>query len=215
MSVGWLAVWWCRASHNASWPQHAPLPSARRVASGLPGEVAVQKDETGNVHRSTELKKWRSCSVDTRSKHGIPSADVAESWCGEPHTRLIGCPTTDRVQDLIDVCWSVAQKRHRSMIADQLKAQLYVNTLQSVARLPMSLGHIPTPTTRMCLYSYGRDSIISAKALLRFMGWPLSFIPHDASSTELAFLSGNSFSVPISGLMTAILYFNPRAPWWQ
>jgi hypothetical protein len=178
-------------------------------------QAHVKDLEKSRSAQTVELRKWKAHSADIRRKHNIPGPGLAWSWCKQDRVRLAGVPRTDRVRDVVDVALAVARLRNPATPLAELTQKLYVNTSQSVSRVPVSLRHPPTPTTTMSIYSYGRDSILSPRAFMRWMGWPQSLIHENFSFGELNILVGNSFSVPLSALTLAALYANPQAPWWQ
>ena len=89
---------------------------------------------------------------------------------------------------------------------------LYANVGMSVARMPFTRS-VPTPTTSVVAYSYELDRVISARGMMRLLGWPDNLLEQSGAETEFRFLSGNGFSVPIAAMLTSILYSNPSAPW--
>ena len=68
----------------------------------------------------------------------------------------------------------------------------------------------------LVLYSMEADATISGRAHLQLMGWPVSFIERSGiSDSECRDLAGNSFSCPISCLISCCMIMNRFGPWWS
>ena len=146
-----------------------------------------------------------------RFKHGVPAAGT--EWTERSGITLFGIACTDRVKDVINTSFAIARKREQAKNVKELVSNIFVNTSQSISRLPMSTA-MPTPTTSAVVYSFGLDRAVSSRAYMRMLGWPSNILP-EMSTSEYRLLSGNAFSVPIASMLLAILYLNPQAPWTQ
>ena len=164
---------------------------------------------------SSELRKWKAHSASVRAKYNIPSGDGAWSWVSQPGRNLSGLPQTPRVLDCLDICFAVARARNPQAPMAKVAEGLLVNVSQSVGRIPLTYS-MPTPATSTLVYSFKHDQIVSPMAVLRYLGWPEDLIPSTVfSSSELRKIGGNAFSVPATGLLMILLFFNPFAPWWK
>ena len=73
--------------------------------------------------------------------------------------------------DNINPCLAYTRKKYPDLPLSQDVNFYYCNTVQSVARLPVTYG-LPTPATSTAWDSYEIDVIITGKATLRCLGWP-------------------------------------------
>lgn len=174
-------------------------------------QACVARDMSKKTADVAELRKWREDSVDKRSEHHLPSGP---SWSVRPGVRLHGVPKLDRVVDCIDVCYSIVRKQHPEDSREAIVKNLWCNPGQGVKRFPASRS-LPTLATSTLLYSYEKDRLLSGAAHMQLLGWPLPLLPQGTfSEAEYRHLAGNGFSAPVAAMIGAILYSNPRAPWW-
>ena len=126
-----------------------------------------------------------------------------------------GVNLTERVLDVINVCWFAAKKANPSMPDDELASVLWCNASQSVHRLPFSY-QAPVGTSSALFYHYGKDCVLTGFSHMRINGWSAHDLNFFAfSDAELKKLSGQAFSVPLATMLTILSYLNPWAPWGQ
>lgn len=166
------------------------------------------------MNRSSELRRWKEHAVNVRHEHNLPSR--AQTWVSRPGVSLMAVPKTPRILETIDVCFAYMRSKDPQASFRQVATSLFCDFSQSINRLPVR-QRMPTPTTSATIYSYELDRVVSPWATLRFLGWPCNLLGDSDSfpAAEQRRLSGNAFSVPISGMMSMLLYLNPHAPWWE
>lgn len=161
-----------------------------------------------------DQKPWKSKCAKFRDLHKMPAGTAP--WTTRTGVRLRGLLGSARQRELLDIIFIREQQRLPKLTTRELVKGLYANVSQCVTRMPSSRGHLPTPTTNSCVYSYEFDCVLSSEAAARGMGWPTGFCPREVlSPTQLRSLVGESFSVPIIAQLSYIMYMNPHGPWWQ
>ena len=119
--------------------------------------------------------------------------------------------------DLLDTTFSYMRAKSPTdqVPLKEFVRNLWCNTSQSVARLPISRA-FPVLTTTAVVYSFEFDTIISGRSMMKLLGWPEEALPSQGSSltdNEYRKLAGNGFSAVLSGMILTVLYANPWAPW--
>ena len=173
-------------------------------------QAVSTREEASRMARCPELQKWRSSSAIVRNAHCLPSH--SSGWTSS--ARLLGVPNTPRVLDLINIAWAINRKKEPEKSTREVAHNLYVNCSQAVQRSCWSRRY-PTPTTSLCAYSFQSDMIVSGRSNMQLLGWPQALLPRDTmSDEEYRRLSGSGCSVVVLGMLTAIVFSNPFAPWW-
>ena len=153
------------------------------------------------VSRSQTM--WEKDRVRVRTH--IQRSLTLKPWTSRPTTRLHGIPRTSAiVHEILDTCYWKQFKK----LGDIGKwcDDDWVHITQNTQRLPVSDG-LPCLVANSICYKFGADQII---------GWPSDRIPSAlVSDGEARDLAGNSFSIPIAGLIQAACIANPHGPWWR
>ncbi len=94
---------------------------------------------------------------------------------------------------------------------------MWADIATGVERLPYRIGCLPTLKQNSVLYSYSKDTILSAAAHLQLLGWPNSKIPKTRSlcDTNLRGLAGEGYSLPLCTVISFVMYANPYGTWWE
>ena len=121
-------------------------------------------EEKQRMAGNSDYAKWRSHTVATRNKHGLPAKST--TWQDRPGIKLFGVPASDRMRNVIEVGFSHHIKKHPRMSVQENMKGLYANVGMSVARMPFTRS-VPTPTTSVVAYSYEHDRVISALGMMR------------------------------------------------
>ena len=161
-----------------------------------------------------EYAQWKVQSVSLRDRLKLPAKHAP--WTGRANVKLRGVRASERQRDLLDVCFEVLRRRNGNgnKPLSEVIANSWCNVSQSVERMPVYSGSIPTLTRNTELYSFEHDTVLSGESHLRLLGWPQHFCSGDFSQGELRNLAGDSVSVPVFALLLAAMYNNPHAPWW-
>ena len=155
---------------------------------------------------------WLAKDRTTRDRVGL--ARGASPW--SERKALRGVPPSQRVKNLLDIAFW----KHRTQFPGVGEAELVRNTWvhisQELDRIPISKPLAPCLLSNSVLYSMEADATISGRAHLQLMGWPVSFIERSGiSDSECRDLAGNSFSCPISCLISCCMIMNRFGPWWS
>jgi hypothetical protein len=130
----------------------------------------------------------------------------------------MGLPKTDRMGDVVDVCWQARRIQLGSAVGpDIAKIGLWCDPSQGVNRLPMRL-HPPTLCQGTLPYSYEYDCVLSGQDALALQGFPDPFScapPHEFVDQEVRSLAGEAFFLPSCMSVVYAYYLNPSAPWWR
>ena len=93
-------------------------------------------------------------------------------WTGLPRVRLCGLPNSERMRDIVDVCYGQACKKLKSKDPDVVKQNLFCNPTQSLAHSAKAVfDHPGTFTKSSCWYSYKHDATLTGASQLQLLGW--------------------------------------------
>jgi hypothetical protein len=157
--------------------------------------------------------RWNSHSAAVRAKHKLPKN--SSPWTSRPQTQLRGVSSSARVEDTLNVAFSIARNNMppESKTSDVVK-DLFCDFSQGIQRRPW--GAMKTFCTSSMPYSFEGNRLISGYGGLRALGWPESCLdPAKTSMTMARDLCGDAFSLPNAAQVMFAVYGNPHAPWWR
>ena len=114
-------------------------------------------------------------------------------WTGLAHTRLCGLPATDRVRDVVDICYGQACKTLKSKDPQVVRLNLWCNPSQSVCHSAKAVfDHPGTFIQSSCWYSFKHDATLTGSGQLQLLGWRTGAAGsvHDFSESDTRNLSG-------------------------
>lgn len=196
--------------------QQTRLGGRASLLSGrhCPPQVDVGKIEA-SLTRKTMFHEWRKHNANFRHTQSISSA-YAE-WTTSGGRRLVGCPQTPRVTDLLDTTWAMRIKDlggHGHVTTTDAAKGFFADVGQAVQRRPWGGPRVLATTSVVYCYEFG--FCFDGEDSSRLQGCPARSVPQgmmeDASKRRLA---GESFSIPAMGTVLYAMYLNPWGVWWQ
>ena len=151
---------------------------------------------------SSPYANWRMKSAAARHHEGM--SQYSEPWTGAHAGRAAAA--TERVRDLINANWVRARRQHPAVPNEELMKDLTVDLSQCVSRAMPLYKQWPTLTTSTTLYHYGDDSVISSKAHMKVLGWPLARLAPCFSEHDLRDLAGDGISLPLATVLSAAFF---------
>ena len=163
------------------------------------------------LYKTKTVNQWESDRIATRR-----SLDMALNlcpWSSRAGVSLLGVPRhLGRVIEVIDTSYWKYFKKYGDVA--EWGSDAWVHISQNGNRTPISFG-LPCLVANSVVYNFGADRILSGHGNLQTFGWPSDRIPRAVlSDSEARDIAGNSFSIPIAGLIQMACIANPYGPWW-
>ncbi len=156
--------------------------------------------------------KWIKHTSRLRSKYMLPSQSTP--WTSK--MKLTGVPDSERMRNSLDCCYSILRNENPGMSTHMLVQRMWDDISQGAQRTCFSRGKCPTVAKSTLLYSFQEQTTISAHATMRAQGGPSNYARmHEFTELDCKDLSGDQFSVIISGLFMKVIYTLPQMPWWK
>ena len=177
----------------------------------LTRKVAAEEDK--RVGKNGACRKWPQHARAVREAIGL--AQGSQPWTRRK--ALAGCPPSQRVRELIDICFWKLRTQRPGVPEKVLVQDVWLHITQSIERIPMAIGNAPCLLSNSSLYSMSADCCLSGHGHMKVIGWPDQMLQMEDEITdgEWRDMAGNAFSTALACLMSTACIMNAHGPWWR
>lgn len=144
------------------------------------------------------FRKWKADSITFRNKWNV--LPQFAPWTSRPEFKAKGIRLTPRTKDLIDCCAIQFMKTNNVAAKDLPNAMktMFLDLSQSLNRRAYTINGVNRClTTSTCMYSFGRDRLVTPLETLYFQGFPKSLkMPLGVSQSDMKDMAGEGMTLP-------------------
>ena len=174
--------------------------------------MCVEAQRIQKTDISPGAKRWREHHEEFRKKHELKSVESFTATHLRMHPELT---KNERVADLIDIAWEHAKKKSQ-LQESELMARLFLDTSQSVQRLPWTWSTLRTLTTSSKVFSFAELRYMEPVEMLRCLGFTKEVCERASetlSSGQLADIGAEAMAAPTVAL--CLLGLCAALPVWK